>query len=437
MDFDLNIENYSKDDYFDIFDLDKNMNPSKEKILENYENLLNNISNENLNLEEKNNMKSFLTNCKDNLLIILMKETENYKLIETNFIPNLDKSETFNSNSNFIIKKQENPELNHTNKINPLSRRLKTQLLNVNTKFRKNYYNTSSTDFVIDLPEEFKNVISISVQNVDIPETEYTFSSVNGSNEFTIELFDISSNGKVVTDSLKKRIIKIQDGVYSGFILADYLNQNVFNQHGLNRVGCKYDEISRKFRITRDYKNLENGGVPYVDRNDKTNTVKAFNLDFRLQSDLTRPIQMNLGWSMGYRKQYYKWDEDFVDISNVSYNTHEGYNPEACYDTLVSKYYILSIDDFNKNYSNTISSPFQESAFSDNTAIAKIPHTPDAPNYDNINYKSKREYFGPVNIKKLHIKLLDEMGRTVNLNNNDFAFTIEINQLYDIHTNSL
>ena len=90
MDFDLNIENYSKDDYFDIFDLDKNMNPSKEKILENYENLLNNISNENLNLEEKNNMKSFLTNCKDNLLIILMKETENYKLIDTNFIPNLD-----------------------------------------------------------------------------------------------------------------------------------------------------------------------------------------------------------------------------------------------------------------------------------------------------------------------------------------------------------
>ena len=28
-----------------------------------------------------------------------------------------------------------------------------------------------------------------------------------------------------------------------------------------------------------------------------------------------------------------------------------------------------------------------------------------------MNYKSKREYFGPVNIKKLHIKLLDEMGR--------------------------
>ena len=63
---------------------------------------------------------------------------------------------------------------------------------------------------------------------------------------------------------------------------------------------------------------------------------------------------MNLGWAMGYRKQYYSWENDFVDISNVSYNNHEGYNPEACYDTLVSKYYILSIDDFNKNYSNTL-----------------------------------------------------------------------------------
>ena len=69
--------------------------------------------------------------------------------------------------------------------------------------------------------------------------------------------------------------------------------------------------------------------------------------------------------------------------------------------------------------------------------MAKIPHTPDAPNYDNMNYKSTREYFGPVNIKRLRIKLLDEMGRKVDLNHNDYAFTIEIKQLYDVHTNSL
>lgn len=434
MNFDLNSNNYSKDDYLDFFNLDKSMNISKNKVNESYNNLLNNINDEDLDLDEKKDMINFLRKCRDNLLLIADEEKDNYKLIDSNFIPDLDVNETFENNSNFIIKKHENPDENQTNKINPISRKMKTQLLNINTKFRKNYYNSNSTNFMIDLPEELKNVVSLSVQHVEIPETEYTFSSHNGTNEFTIELFDLSSNGKMITNSLKKRTIRIQDGVYSGFMLADYLNGFVFNDNSLNRIGCKYDELSRKFRITRDYKELEHRGVPYEDDN---GIKKGFNIDWRLQSDLNRPIQMNMGWILGYRKQYYSWEEDFVDISNVSYNKHEGFNPEACFDPLVSKYYILSINDFNKNYSNTISSPFQESAFNDDTAIAKIPHTPDAPNYDNLNYKSTREYYGPVNITKLHIKLLDEMGRIVNLNNNDYAFSIEVKQLYDIHTNSL
>ncbi len=52
-------------------------------------------------------------------------------------------------------------------------------------------------------------------------------------------------------------------------------------------------------------------------------------------------------------------------------------------------------------------------------------------------YQSKRAYFGPVNIKKLHIKLLDELGRTVDLNNNDFSFSIQLEQLYDAHANKI
>ena len=26
-----------------------------------------------------------------------------------------------------------------------------------------------------------------------------------------------------------------------------------------------------------------------------------------------RPIQMNMGWILGYRQQYYNWEEDYVD----------------------------------------------------------------------------------------------------------------------------
>ena len=78
-------------------------------------------------------------------------------------------------------------------------------MLNINTRFRKEYYNTPATDFIIDLPEEFKNVISLTVQSVQIPNSNYTFSSTLGTNEFSVELFDISSNGVIKDDTQETR----------------------------------------------------------------------------------------------------------------------------------------------------------------------------------------------------------------------------------------
>lgn len=418
MNFDLNINNYSKEDYMDIFNLDKSMNPSKATVETNYQDLLNNVNEENLDTDEKKKIQVFLSECKNNLLSLLKLDEEPYKLIDTNFFPDLNSSETFQNNSKFIIKKQTDADEFHTNKINPLAKIKRTQLLNINTKFRKRYYDTCATDFIVDLPEEFKNVVSLTVQSVQVPNSNYTFSSTLGTNEFTIEL-----NGTV------KKVIKITDGIYTGKILEDYLNTYVFSDPPLNCLACKHDEITRKFRFFKDTRSDVSGGVGTTDC--------SFNIDWRLKEDINRPIQLNMGWILGYRQQYYSWDSDYTDISSVMYNKQEGYNPEAVYDTLGSKYYILSIDDFNKNYSNTLTSPFQESMFTNQSAIAKIPNNPNLQQLDDIFYQSKREYFGPVNIKKLHIKLLDELGRVVDLNNNDFSFSVQIEQLYDVHANKI
>jgi hypothetical protein len=403
----------------DIFNLDKSMNPSKATVETNYQDLLNNVNEENLDTDEKKKMRVFLSECKNNLLSLLKLDEEPYKLIDTNFFPELNSSETFQNNSKFIIKKQTDADEFHTNKINPLAKIKRTQLLNINTKFRKRYYDTCATDFIVDLPEEFKNVISLTVQSVQVPNSNYTFSSNMGTNEFTIELYKGGTSFK--------KVIKITDGIYTGKILADYLNTYVFSDEPLNSIACKHDEITRKFRFFKDTRSDVSGG-------DITDC--SFNLDWRLKEDPTRAIQLNMGWILGYRQQYYT-EGDYTDISGVMYNKQQGYNPEAVYDTLGSKYYILSIDDFNKNYSNTLTSPFQESMFTNQSAIAKIPNNPNLQQLDDIFYQSKREYFGPVNIKKLHIKLLDELGRVVDLNNNDFSFSIQIEQLYDVHANKI
>ena len=100
----------------------------------------------------------------------------------------MNHSVTFN-NSHHVIKKNGSDEY-HTNKINPLPKNTTSTLLNINTKFRKNFYQTSATDFVLDLPEEFKNVVSITVVSVQVPNSNYTFCSSYGTNELTVELFD-------------------------------------------------------------------------------------------------------------------------------------------------------------------------------------------------------------------------------------------------------
>ena len=428
MNFDLNIDNYSKKDYLDIFNLQNN--PSIDEINGKYQNLLNNLNNEDLDNDNKKEMKMFLSQCKNNLIIILTQEKEDYKLINSDFIPDLDQNETFQNNSNFIIKKQSENE-NQTRKINPIARKCKSVVLNINTLFRKNYYNTKSTDFTIDLPEEFKNVISLRVQTVQIPDSVYTFSSKLGTNEFSIELFDIDADNITIKEQQKK-VVKIMDGAYTGEQLETYLNTYVFSDISLNRVGCKYDKVTKKFRFFRDYRETANGGLP----NASDGTTYAFNIDWRLSTDVNRAIQLNMGWMLGYRQRYYNWESDYVDSMNVSYDTFEGYNPEGSFDTLNPAYYILSIDDFNKNYANSFKSPFQNSIFNDQNSIAKIPIN-NLISVDDVSIEAKREYFGPVNIKKLQIKLLDKMGRVVDLNNNDYSFTLKIEQLYDTHTNVL
>ena len=71
MDFDLTIDNYSKDDYFEIFDLDKNMNPTKKEIEKKVIIIVNNFENEDMTLDDKEDMKLFLLGCRNNLLVIL------------------------------------------------------------------------------------------------------------------------------------------------------------------------------------------------------------------------------------------------------------------------------------------------------------------------------------------------------------------------------
>ena len=47
------------------------------------------------------------------------------------------------------------------------------------------------------------------------------------------------------------------------------------------------------------------------------------------------------------------------------------------------------------------------------------------------SFTKTRRYFGPINLQKIKIKLLDQYGRQINLNNMDYSFSLEIEQKYN------
>ena len=64
MNFDLDTSNYSKDDYYEIFNLDKSLTITESLLNEKHETLLNNIKKENMDIEQKKEISTFLTECK-------------------------------------------------------------------------------------------------------------------------------------------------------------------------------------------------------------------------------------------------------------------------------------------------------------------------------------------------------------------------------------
>ena len=434
-----NIDNYSKIDLFEMFDLDIEEEFEKNKLNDNYNKMITNVKGE---MSIPDTEKKLILEFLDRAFKKLLENDSEYKLTAGNFMPDLKKNEVF-SEENPVIKKKINEEFKSL--INPLKKITVTKTLCINTLFRKNYYGQKSTDFIIDLPETLKNVTSLTLTNTDIPNTMYTFSSVTGTNEFTIETYEVA--GAAAASAKKKHIIRIKNGNYTPEDLVDYLNKYVFspaidaNNKELRRVGCFYDKSNKKISFFRDTRSRDSSGPEGglrdgYDYDDSTTNNKKyyFNIDWRLSSDENRSIQLNMGWILGFRKQYYDFDEDYIKVNKVSYDNIEGFGAEACYQNVFGNRYIfLSIDDFNKNFAKSLISPFENSIINDINIFAKMNNYYDSFNYSNgdVDYQFKRSYFGPVDLMKLRIKLLDEFGRVVDLNNSDYSFTIRIEQLYD------
>ena len=155
-----------------------------------------------------------------------------------------------------------------------------------------------------------------------------------------------------------------------------------------------------------------------------------------------RPLYKNAGWAIGYYKDKYIVDQPYVFQSRFDQTGtyqplvyHRYIESETSYGSAIAQYFFLELDDYNRNFtSNTIIAETGGGTHLGNNIIARIPLTAPALN---INYSSpsdlifkQRDYFGPVKIEKLHLRLVDRFGDTLDIQNNDYSVAIELTTTY-------
>ena len=66
--------------------------------------------------------------------------------------------------------------------INPLKKRSIKKNLNIDTRFRDNYFSSPSTNFNFVLPTNFDNVLQMQLTAIELPTTYYNVSKQYGNN---------------------------------------------------------------------------------------------------------------------------------------------------------------------------------------------------------------------------------------------------------------
>lgn len=413
MSFDLNIDNYTKEELASLFDLPPSYDNS---ILEIKESKLreNIMKNKEINKDTQIKTVNFLVKAKTILL-------NNYAGGKSDKNPELQQKILDFYNTSYELKPtkledqeehmvQVRPDKPYLSSfpseffpgvINPLKKRTIKKNLNIDTRFRENYFSSPSTDFHFSLPINFDNVLQMQLTSLELPTTYYNVSKQYGNNFFS------------VTANTSTSVVTIPDGNYSYDGIVNIINTQLQN------LGYPFDKVVFLLNINN---NSGSGQMMVGPLDASLNTLSLnFQADRFGIDDRSTPLPLKFGWTIGFR--------------NGIYENNLNYVSEGVVDVTGPRYIYLVVDDHNNNVNNGFYSAFNSSLLNNNI-LARISLQSrffDVQISNNLNIVTNpREYFGPVNIQNINIQLLDEYGRVLDINNMDYSFCLTLTTAYDV-----
>ena len=414
MSFDLNINNYTKEELTSLFDLPQNYDNSILEIKESKmrENIM---KNNEINKDTQIKTINFLVKAKNILLnnYTNSKQQKNTELQEKimdfyNSSYELKPTKLEDQDEHMVQVRPDKPYLSSfpseffPGVINPLKKRTIKKNLNIDTRFRDNYFSSPSTNFNFSLPIIFENILQMQLTSLELPTTYYNVSKQYNNNFFT------------VTANTNTSVVSIPDGnyTYDGIV-------NVINNQ-LTLLGAPFNEVTFLLNI-----NNNSGSGQMMVGLSLGSTITSLSLNFQADrfgnDDRNTPLPLKFGWMLGFR--------------NGIYENNLNYVSEGVTDVTGPRYVYLVVDDHNNNVNNGFYSAFNSSLLNNNI-LARISLQSNFFNVqlsNNLNIVTNpREYFGPVNIQNFNIQLLDEYGRVIDLNNMDYSFCLTMTTAYDI-----
>jgi hypothetical protein len=440
--FNLNSELYNDEEIETLFNLKKPY--IQPDILKAKDTLLTQlISNKSLGVEKQREISFFIDTISTRI---------------TNKIYNNDdkKNQIIQQGSNFLIEDNEKPsKLRHgrlagqgnvpPGYLNPINVRTITQSVNIDSRFRPNYYGTSATNFSIFLPFTQKNVVKMRIASIEVPITYHGISKSNGNSTCLIidpmtgncwlvilpdgnyeQSWAGESNAAFIETAMNNAIATATPGVVD--ITTGKVTLNGGSQPKINPLKdlCfTLDRISGRSVFA----------VPEAGSS-TTMFTEGFTIRFNVDSDgnlnLETNIQLRLGWQLGFRSGQYICGGG-VDGAGACLS-------EGICLTCGPRYGFISIEDYQMNTTPSYIVAYANSILQNNviTRVNLSSVQGDVGVYqisNDLGLDSQtgrsREYFGAVDIQKLHITMYDEYGRVINLNNMDWSFTLEFEKLYD------
>ena len=330
--------------------------------------------------------------------------------------------------------------------VNPIERQIQTKSLCINSLFRTNYLNSESCSFDYIIPVPIENVISMRVSFIEIPNFWYNVSSKRKNNMFTIKLFNMQQFGNPVDDTT--HTIIIEDGNYASSVLVEYLNNYFYtNGQGLDFLRVSIDEINAKvvIRAKHPSDNDQDSIYPFDE------SSNYYSPDFTFQIIFNDTPFSNASQKQTQAQSYFKSSANIFGFKlneytvtrdnshrNHSLNvTYEGYLiSDFAYGNYQYEYLFLEVNDYHNNFTtNTVISLIGNNNYMSDNIIAVIPITGGSNtityNDSNDGINKSREYFGPVKLSKLSIRILNQYGEPIDCNGYDYFTILEIQQLYN------